>query len=138
MNAGVSTSPYGVWNRPARARSSCASSSKEKLMRIVPIVFPDEAASDDRHRVTVRIEAISLGDRLAIRGHRELVSGERSHEHDECGAGQMKVRDQMVDRPKAVARPDEDSRLAGCGGDVSGVVGDALERAHGGRPHRPD
>src|SRR3954465_2688893 len=99
-------------------------------MRIVPIVLPDEAASDDRHRVTVRIEAISLGDRLAIRGHRELVSGERSHEHDVCGAGEMKVRDQMVDRAEAVVGPDEDSGLAGCGGDVSGVVGNALECAY--------
>src|SRR5436190_16952525 len=123
MNAGVTTTPCGVANRAARAAPDVVSREKSKLTG---------SGSDDGHRVTVRIEAIALGDRLPVRAHREIVSGDGRDEHDQRRARKMEVRDDRVDGAQLRGRTNEDARLAAAGVDVSGVVGGALERAHGG------
>src|SRR3954471_7737506 len=81
MNAGECTTPCGVAKRPARAAPEVFTRVKSKLT---------SSPSYDRHRVAVGVEAVSLGDRLSIRAHRQVVTRERGDEHDQRGAWQVK------------------------------------------------
>src|SRR5688572_3786331 len=127
MNAGVSTAPCGVSNVPRRADPSARSRSNPKWL-----------TSDDRHRVPIREEAILTLDGFAVRAHDEIVSGERGDQHDQRRTRGMKVRDQVVDDPEPVARPDEEPCVTFARADATGIGRRALERANARRPPRPD
>ena len=49
----------------------------------------------------------SFGGRVAVGRHGEIVSGEGADQHQQRGAGEMKVGDEPVHHPKDVARADE-------------------------------
>src|SRR6185503_10614141 len=97
MKAGVSTSPWGVRSRPARAAPSVLTtvSSTARILR-------------DQHRVAVRVETIALGDRVAVRPEQCLAPTEGGGEQQQRRARKVEVRDEGVDQPEAVAGVDEE------------------------------
>src|SRR6185503_19094716 len=140
MNAGVSTTPCGVVNRPARAAPCCASSenaNSDTWLQNAIAVNGGGIRSDDGHRVAVRIKAIPVRNGFAIRAHRQLVPRERGDEHDQRRTWQMQVGDDAVDRPKPIWRPNEDARLTLSRANDAVFVRRAFQRAHARRPHGP-
>src|SRR5437868_6538195 len=118
MNAGECTTPCGVSKRAARAAPLVDSMVNSKLTRA--------PRSYDRHRVAVRVEAITLGDRLIVGAHREVVSGERRDEHDQRGAGKVEVGHERIHRTQPSGWTDEDTRLSVAGAHVAFLVRGAL------------
>src|SRR6185503_11106746 len=101
-------------------------------------VYLTPLISDDHHGVAVRVEAVSLGERNAIRLHRELVAGERRDEHEERGARKMKVGDEPVHAAKGIRRPNEEARLAAGRAKGTRIGNDRLKRPGRGRANGPD
>src|SRR5690606_23581043 len=101
MKHGVFTMPCGRVRVPARAAPSLASSSNW-YTRLVPLVWLN-AGSQDAHCVAVAVETVTPGDRVAIGGHRESVTGECGHQHQQRAARQVEIGQQVVDHPEAIA-----------------------------------
>ena len=66
------------------------------------------ARAIDQHRIAVAEESISIRDRMAISIADRRHAGERRHQHQECRAGQVEIRDQAIGNAKHEARGDED------------------------------
>src|SRR3954447_8170329 len=118
MNAGVATPrPDAVTARPARAARSVAS-----MLSVTGTSGPL-----DEHGVAEGQEPVALTqcDGIEVAPAR---TDERLHHREQCGAGQMEVRQQHVDRTEFEAWANEECRaprrLAG--------RGDRLEGAHHG------
>jgi len=69
-------------------------------------------ARQQQARIPVRVEAIPRPDRMRISPLHRLEPHQRRDQHEQGRAGEVEVGDQAVGRPKAVARRDEDRRVA--------------------------
>src|SRR5678815_508230 len=65
----------------------------------------------DKHRVAVGVEAIALGDGVAVRAEQRLAPAEGGREQQQRRAREVEVRDEGVDQPEAVAGVDEELSL---------------------------
>src|SRR5882672_7775518 len=59
-------------------------------------------------RIAIRIEPVPLPDRMGIGVLHGVEAREGRHQHEQRRAGQMEIRQQNIDRAKAIAGRDED------------------------------
>src|SRR5438034_1506654 len=167
MKTGVSTTPWLVVRRPQRAAPSVATTSKKTGLspstvpprgmgsgwpngagsRLVPGHPPMAPASrtprqrsplQQQTRAAVGIEAIARTNRVRVRLQDQLPARERRDEHEERGARQVKVRQQRVHDPEAVARRDVDVGVTLERPHPPVRLGRTLERARRRGPYRED
>src|SRR5438552_8203286 len=94
--------------------------------------------SNDRHRIAIAVEPIPLLNGFPVRPHHVLIARERAHQHEQRRARQVEVREQPVHRTERVRGMNEQPGLPGAWADLATLAGERLERAHDGRPDRPD
>src|SRR5581483_12168055 len=90
-----------------------------------------------QHRIAVREEPIAFRHGVPIGVENQLAPGERRNEHEQRRFRQMEIRDQRIDARDAVARKNEDLRLAGERSHFA-VAARGFERAHDGGADRDD
>src|SRR2546426_4458998 len=167
MKTGVSTTPWLVVRRPQRAAPSVATTSKKTGLspstvppRGMGSGWPNGAGShlvsghpptgpgsrtprqraplQQQTRVAVGVEAIARTNRVRVRLQDQLPARERRDEHEERGARQVKVRQQRVHDPEAVARRDVDVGVTLDRPHPPVRLGRTLERARRRGPYRED
>src|SRR5207253_2148663 len=167
MKTGVSTTPWLVVRRPQRAAPSVATTSKKTGLspstvppRGMGSGWPNGAGShlvsghpptgpgsrtprqraplQQQTRVAVGVEAIARTNRVRVRLQDQLPARERRDEHEERGARQVKVRQERVHDPEAVARRDVDVGVTLERPHPPVRLGRTLERARRRGPYRED
>src|SRR5688572_12375004 len=81
-----------------------------------------------QHRVTERVEPVSLADRLPVGVEHEFLTRERTDEHQQGGFRKMEVRQQGIDHPKVVPGENSQRGPAVVGLDGAAFPGDVFQR----------
>src|SRR5437899_5919666 len=151
MNTGVSTVPWGKVSAPDRAAPDRPSIQKSNMNQrgtwkwergtescdSVPRSAFRVPRSDDEHRIAITIEPIALPHRLPIGFHHPLRTAERTDQHEQRRAGQVKVRDQPVNDVEIEPRTNEQARLSRTRANPPSGNRCRLQRAHDGSSDRP-
>jgi hypothetical protein len=80
-----------------------------------------------QHAVAVGIEAIMLGNCVAIGAQHIFFSAQRANQHEQRGLGQMKVGEQSLDYSEFVSGVDEQIGLTRSGLDVASLLGGVFQ-----------
>ena len=116
MKAGVSTLPWGSVRRPSRAAPSLREHAQSAAARRAHDRRPPRRlrvrARKHQHGIAVAEEAVALAHRVRVGREHQLAAGERRHQHQQRRLRQMEVGQQRIDHPEAIARADEQRRLA--------------------------
>src|SRR6266516_6388398 len=89
-----------------------------KRPSVVALPWPDSwsryraPSSKNQHRIAKAVKTIARPNRLLVRTANQLLPREGAHQDHQCGAGQVKIRDEGVDEAEAMTGLDEETRPA--------------------------
>jgi len=96
-------------------------------------------ASKNQHAVAIAVETVALSDGVLIGAKDQFAVGKSAHQHQQCGAGEMKVGQERLNHLESKARHNKEAGFAARSDDFSGVhAGDVLKRPNAGGADRDD
>ena len=92
---------------------------------------------EDQHRITVTVKPVPPCDGLGVGRLGQLDAADRTHQHEECRAREVKVGQQCVERAEGVSGPDEQIGLS-LEGINRAICRGGFESSDNGRPDGHD
>ena len=92
----------------------------------------------NQHAISVGVEAVALGDGVAVGAEDIFLSSQSADQHEERRLGQVEIGQERSDDPEFVAGIDEEIGFTGAGADFTRLLRGVFESPHGGRAYSYD